>query len=304
MKQLFMPLGLLALVIEFTGCTTVTIYQSPITKFQSAVNSADSGIRTYLLSVDDIVAKRHLYAKSVSTDEWTINDFTDGGISSQAIQVRLQALDTVSSYANALNSVAQSKDVSNLQQAAQVLGTNVNNLNTTLSTMANDSHPLNIQAPVTQLVTLVGTLVIEEAQKSATEKAITDGATNIDNILAQLAIDLPKFSSLVSVSEEGILVRKLDLYNEMKKSTTPKDMDNLISKLLIDYHNIQSLQTSGVGPLLTDMESAHKSLVTFAASKKTPKDVSDLAAQIDVFSSQVELFNNAISSIQKTITPK
>ena len=299
MKKLCMFFGGVTLVMELTGCTTITVYQSPISKFQSAVNSADSGIRSYLLSVDDIVAKKNLYAKAVTNENWVINDLTDGGISSKAIQVRLQALDTIASYANALNAVAQSKDVSNLQQAAKVLGTNVNNLNNTLSSMAGDKHPLAIQAPVTQLVTLVGTLVIETAQKNAVEKAICAGATDVDAIIAKLAIDLPKFSALVSVNEEGILVRKLDLYNQMKKGTSPKDMEGLISQLVTDYHNMRALQASDVGPLLTEMENAHRSLVAFTASKKTPKDLADLSAQIDVFSSHVELFNNAVSSIQQ-----
>ena len=305
MKRLSTFGGLVALMSALTGCATVTVYQPPISKFQSAVNSADSGIRTYLLSVNDIVAERHLYAKATNpTNPWTLNDLTDGGISSQAIQARLQALDTVAAYANALNALAQSKDLSNLQQAARVLGTNANNLDYTLSKMSGDKNPINIQAPVTQIVTLVGTLLVEKAQKDAVEKGISNGATNVDTIISELTIDLPKFSALVSVNEEGILVHKLDLYNQIKTTAKPQDMDSLISQLVTDYHNIRTLQTSDVGPMLTDMGNAHKALVVFAASDKTPKDLADLSSQIDVFTSHVELFNNVISSVVQVNTSK
>jgi hypothetical protein len=304
MKRFFTRLGMAFLAMSLAGCGTVTVYQSPISKFQLAVNSADSGIRTYLLSVDDIVAKRHLYEKALTNTNWTIDDFKEGSISSAAIQVRIQALDTISSYANALNAVAESKDVSNLQQAAKVFGTNVNNLYGTLGKMAGDSTPLNIQEPVTKLVTSVGTWLVENAQRNELEKAIIDGATSVDSIIAQLAVDLPKFAAVVSVNENGILERKLDIYNKIKTSTSPKDMDALISQLITDYHNMRALQSSDVGPLLTDMESAHKSLVAFARSKKTSKDLADLSARIDLFFSHVEVFNNALSSISPLSTSK
>jgi len=51
------------------------------------------------------------------------------------------------------------------------------------------------------------------------------------------------------------------------------------------------------------MEDAHKALVVFAKSSKRPKDLSDLADQIDVFAAHVQLFNNALSSIQLAINP-
>jgi hypothetical protein len=48
------------------------------------------------------------------------------------------------------------------------------------------------------------------------------------------------------------------------------------------------------------MKNANTALVTFAKSSKTPKDLSDLASQIDVFTAHVKLVNDAIASIQST----
>jgi hypothetical protein len=283
------------------GCTTVAIYQSPVSKFQSAVNSANSGIRTYLLGVDDVVAKRHLYAKAATNGDWALSDFTSGGISSESIQLRLQALDTIAAYANALGAVAESKDVANLQQAAQALGTNVNNLNATIKTIDAGDNLADLQQPIESIVELFQ-IPIEISQKNALESAINNAASNVDLIIQRLAVDLPKFAVLVDTSENGIWDRKLTFYNEMRKSSAPKDIDGLITQVITDYDNLQTLKHAGVGSLLTDMRNAHGALVVFAKSSKTPKDLADLSGQIDVFASHVQLFNNALSSIQKVTT--
>jgi hypothetical protein len=52
--------------------------------------------------------------------------------------------------------------------------------------------------------------------------------------------------------------------------------------------------------LLSGMKNANTALVTFAKSSKTPKDLSDLASQIDLFTAHVKLVNDAIASIQST----
>jgi hypothetical protein len=55
--------------------------------------------------------------------------------------------------------------------------------------------------------------------------------------------------------------------------------------------------------MLSDMQSAYTALVTFAKSSKQPKDMADLAGQIDVFTAHVKLFDNAITSIQTAVQP-
>jgi hypothetical protein len=288
-----------------SGCTTVAIYQSPVAKFQTAVDSANSGIRTYMLDVNDVIAKGNIYDKLSMTNDvnWSTADLR-GGIPMEQIQLRLQALSTISSYANALGAMANSKDVANLGQAAKTLGDSVNSLNATVTTLEAKGQPtIDLGGPVTSLVTLFGTMEIEHAQKAALETAIIDGATNVDAIIDKLKTDLPLFSVLLDTSDNAIWQGKVKIYNELRKKTDPKDMDNLINQFISDYNNTQSLRTLQVGSLLSDMENAHTALVSFAKSSKRPQDLSSLADQIDVFTAHVELFNNAIASIQSTAKP-
>jgi hypothetical protein len=49
------------------------------------------------------------------------------------------------------------------------------------------------------------------------------------------------------------------------------------------------------------MANAHRALVVFAKSSKRPKDLSDLAGQINTFSANVQLFNAMLASVQTAI---
>ena len=102
-------IGFLAVCVAFfSGCTTVTVYQSPVSQFQTEVNSANTGISTYLLGVNDVIIKANLYDDYKSGTQWSPADF-DNTIPVAEIQLRLQALGTISAYANALGAMAESK---------------------------------------------------------------------------------------------------------------------------------------------------------------------------------------------------
>src|SRR5260370_3936566 len=167
--------------LSLCGCPTVSVYQSPVSDFQTAVNSANDSIRPYLLGVNNLIAEANLYDKVGMDKPWGTEDL-HAGIPPEEIQVRLQALSTIGSYGNGLGAVANAKDVEQLAQAAKALGNDVNGLSTTFQGLAakrsagsgqgataKQAATLDLSGPVSSLVTLVGTLVIEQKQKAAIE---------------------------------------------------------------------------------------------------------------------------------------
>src|SRR4029077_15704993 len=94
---------------------------------------------------------------------------------------------------------------------------------------------------------------------------------------------------------------KLRIYNELRKTASPGAVDSLITQCVADYDSIQQVRQAQVTSLLGNMEDAHKALVVFAKSSKTPRDLSDVAGQINTFSANVILFNNALVSVQTAI---
>jgi hypothetical protein len=308
-------LATLLCAVLLGGCTTVSIYQDPVSKFQTAVNAANNSIRPYLLGVNDLNARANLYDKVLMDKPWGTEDLTNA-IPAAEIQVRLQALSTIASYANALAAVANSKDVENLTQAASTLGDDVQGLNQTLQSLAairaggNAQNPLAKQAatldlsgPVSSLVTLVGTLVIEHKQKAAVEAAILNGDQAINQLIGLLKNDLRALTLVDGASYASIQTGMVLLYNNARTKTDPKALKDLIDQFVQDNNQIETLRALQVDSLLSDMQSAHTALVTFAKSGKKPRDLADLASQIDVFTAHVKLFDDALSSIRTAVQP-
>jgi len=298
--------------IWLCGCTTVAVYQSPVSKFQTAVNTANDSIRPYLLGVNDLIAEANLYDKVGMDKPWGTEDL-HAGIPPEEIQVRLQALSTIASYANALGAVANAKDVDELGQAAKSLGNDVNGLSTTIqgltakrsansaqSPSGKQAAALDLSGPVSAMVTLVGTLVIEQKQKAAVQKAIVDGEKPISNLIDLLKTDLRLLTLVDDASLAARQTGLVKLYNSARTKTDPKGLIALIDDFVQQNNRIQTLRALQVDSLLSDMGAAHAALVSFAKSSKAPKDFSDLAAQIDVFTAHVKLFGDAIASVQSS----
>jgi len=308
-------LGLTSAALLLSSCTTVSIYQDPVSKFQTAVNAANDSLRPYLLGVNDLNTKANLYDKVLMDKPWGTEDLTNA-IPSAEIQLRLQALSTIASYANALAAVANSKDVGNLTQAAQTLGDDINGLSTTVqglaairsggnapNPMAKRAATLDLSGPVSSLVTLAGTLAIEHQQKEAIMTTILGGDKPINQLIGLLRDDLRSLTVMDNASYASIQTGMVFLYNNARNKTDPKALKDLIDQLVKENDSIQTLRALQANSLLSDMQNAYVALVTFAKSGKQPKDLADLAGQIDVFTAHVKLFDNAITSVQTAVHP-
>jgi hypothetical protein len=87
----------------------------------------------------------------------------------------------------------------------------------------------------------------------------------------------------------------------LRKNASPNALDSLINQCVADYDGISQLRQAQVTSLLGNMANAHRALVVFAKSSKRPKDLSDLAGQINTFSANVQLFNAMLASVQTAI---
>jgi hypothetical protein len=289
-----------------SGCTTVQIYQSPVSQFRTAVNTANNSIRPYLVGVNKLNAEGNLYVKIALDKPWGSEDLKSA-IPSAEIQLRLQALSMLASYANALGTMAESKDVDELGKAADTLKDDINGLNTTFNTVtqlrsknnaAGATAPLDLGSPLASLIKLFGTLAIEHKEKKALENAIIAGEEPVNKVIELLKADLQALTLVDNAAYDAMQAGMLKVYNDVRNKTDPKGLLALVDQFLGDIDRIQTLRALQVDSLLSDMKSSHSALVTFAKSSKKPKDLADLANQIDVFTAHVKLFQDAISSVE------
>ncbi len=300
------------LTVSLGGCPSNTIYQTPVTKFQTSAVSFTNIVRPYLQNINTLIVTANLYDEIGTGGNWKINDLKNG-IPEKEIQVRLKALSAITNYANALAAVADSKDIANLKAATNTLGTNINGLSTTIQSLNSDrtSQPptseagkkaaqLDLSGPVSSIVTLVGTLVIENMQRQAIEDAITKANKPVFEMLDLLKQDLVDLAFVGDAAYSAKKTGLVFLYQKIRVKADPKDLPALIDKLVQENNSIETMRALQVDTLFNDMKAAHIALVTFAQSDKSPKSLSDLAAQIDVFTTHVQLFEQAIASIQSS----
>lgn len=307
-KILGIGLGL----VLISGCTTVSVYQDPVSKYQVAVNTANDAVRPYLVGVNELNVRANLYDKLALGRPWGNEDMTNA-IPFQEIQVRLQAMQLLSDYANALAAVAGSKNVSDLQTAAKNMGDDVNGLKTTVVDLASarqavlpagaaaQAAKLDLSQPISALTSLVGTMVIEHQERKAVETAILEGSKPINDLIHLLKVDLRSLSVVDSVAYAAIQSDSMFIYNEIRQKTDAKGAVDLMNQLIQENGRWQTLRALQIESLLSDVENAHNALVTFCKSSKTPKDLASLSSQIDVFAAQVKLFEDAINSIDNTV---
>ena len=313
LKQLASVVVLMLTGLWLGGCSTVQVYQSPVFDFQTAVTAANDSIRPYLLGVNDRAAKANLYDKVAMGKPWGTEDL-HAGIPLEEIHVRLQALSTIASYANLLGAVANTKSGEQLAQAAEALCDNVNDLNSTMQELAErrkaafsrgvsarQAATLDLSGPLSSLLTLFGTLAFEGKQKAAIEAAIINGDKPVRQLIALLKADLRSLTLVDDGSYAAMQIGMLKLYNDARNKTDPKDLIALIDEFVQKDNQIRTMRALRVDSLLSDMENAQAAVVTFAKSGKGPKDLSNLAEQIAVFTAHVKLFSDAVSSVESTV---
>jgi hypothetical protein len=286
------------------------MYEDPVSKFQIAVNSANNSIRPYLLGINALNVEANLYDKIGMAKPWGSEDL-QSGIPPVELQLRLQALSAIVSYANALAAITAGKDVQDLQNAAASLGNNVQALNKSFNTLTGvrASSPstspvgqtaakLDLSGPLTALVTSFGTVFIQAKQLHATQTAILDGEKPINDLIALLKTDLQSLTLVQNADYDAMQVGILNIYNGARTNAKGQDLLNLLNQLVQQINSIQTLRSLQVDSLLTDMQSSYAALANFAKSNKSPKDMSQLSAQMNIFTADAALFENAVASVQ------
>ncbi len=152
-------------------------------------------------------------------------------------------------------------------------------------------------------MTAFGTSFIQAKETAAVQKAILDGEKPISDLIGLLKADLRSLTLVENVSYDAMQAGMIKVYNEARSKASGQDLIALLNQLLQQVNGIETLRALQADSLLADMQSSHAALVKFAKSSKTPKDLADLAAQINIFTANAALFGNAVGSMQAATKP-
>jgi hypothetical protein len=308
-RQKYLLSVIIALLVAVTGCSTSTTYREPITQFQSAVNQTIATVQPYFIEVNRVEAEYQLYSALKNKEDWGTQHL-DRALDGQQIALRLQALQLIVDHTRVLSDIVNATAPQEMKEAAEALGASAQGLARAVDSLAKkddvsnskgaeDSAVRNFSTPLTEIVNLVGEKAIEYKQTKAIEEAVLKAEKPLGDLIELLESDLQTIVNERRQAFQGIATVRLELFNEIRKTTKPEKIDSLIQEVLDLNSRVDTIESINVTSLLQGLKSTHKALVEFVKSDRTPANLTQFVASVDAFADNVEAVSSVIQSLRE-----
>lgn len=282
-----------------SGCASARSYKAPVAKFETGVNQTAAIVEPYFTQLNRMESQYRLFEKIHDNQDWGTEDLRPR-FAPETIGVRVQALEVIEKYAALLADIAGSTAPDDYQKAASELGKQAQGVADAAGQLAGAKAP-PIGDALGKLVNFLGQIAIERERKKALETGIRAGEEPVDELIRLLRDDTVAAAALWYEDLKQRQVILLKLYNEeRKRATTPEALEKLMTQVLDSGQEAEALRALPVSDLFDSLESAHEALVRFAKTgDKSGAGVAGLAAQIEVFTAQVQMVSDLVQSFRK-----
>lgn len=298
--RLWQALLLVPLIAPWvSGCSAAKSYKAPVAKFETGVNQTAEIVEPYFTQLNRMESQYRLFEKVHDKQDWGTEDLRPR-FAPETIEVRVQALEVIKKYAALLADIAGSTAPEDYQKAAGELGKQAQGLADTAGKLAGAKAPA-IGDPLGKLVNFLGQIAIERERKKALDTGVKAGEEPVDELIRLLRDDTVAATALWYEDLKQRQVILLKLYNEERKSAaSPEALEKLMRQVLDSSQAAEALRALPVSDLFDSLENAHLALVRFAKSGgKSAASVAGLAAQIEVFTAQVQMVSDLVESFRK-----
>jgi hypothetical protein len=288
------------------GCAA-NRFQGPVGSFYNATQQTVGVLANYYTTRNSY--EIDVYLSSVAADSTLAVQTTDAKgnptplgapvFSPASIQARLDALNLVAAYAQRLNDLANTQAPANFQTAATALGTNLSTMGTTFQKLAGTSDPTanKFVGPVSSLIGTIGQMYLEQKRDAAIQKAVQDGAPQVDIILAQVRDDMDKIFALeVVTGANEKLALLIAAYNHDRSKLDFDQRTARLAQIKAAAEEASASVSSAPSSLVTDMMNAHAALVKSATA--TPKDkpltLAALNAALEGWTNQIQTLSSQV----------
>ncbi|MBD9630647.1 hypothetical protein [Pseudomonas sp. PDM19] len=315
--QFGMNVFLLSAVFLLAGCVTPASYTDPIIKYQKASTIVIESARTqYTLAnkksrdalIDQLTAKNErITFKSIEQSKL---------ISADALQVRMDALDTLAKHGELLLALASNDSADKAVTSARKLSTAVSSLKGAVneSQGVNGSRATeNLAGPFAELAGKIASMVIEQKINAELKSAINQSNKKVDALIDSIEEDM---RNLYAAQRSDLVIARqvsVDDYNCQSEGAACKD-DNgkpikvskypaserkkTASEVKAVEDKWDAFITTNPAPGFNAMRDAHSQLVTYANSSKSPQDFAQLTEAMDVFVSRAVMISESIETIR------
>jgi hypothetical protein len=316
---------MLTFTLASTGCDN-TEFKQRIGDFQQSVGLASSSIGTYFTEMNQF--ERDLYLQDVYLHpnktvrpRWTTDPKNGevkpglfGPFSEDSIKARMDAITLLGLYGQRLAELAGTDAPERFNSAAQALGTNLFNLETTFRSLADAGDPSarNFITPISAIVGSIGRMILQSKRDEKLRIAITYAAPAVRTVIDQLESDLNDVvvpDRLIGNSKA--LQQLVVFYNcavdpaSMGKGMCPVPPPNLdmeqrrafLDKISDAARRYELFKANNPAQVVTKLRDAHEALVKYAQDR-SPQNLSALIATLDSFRSSAQQVADAIIQIR------
>ena len=314
-------IGLLLLLccLVLQGCVKAN-FTEPISQFQESINKSAAAVSTYYTGLNQFERARYLDSRLFDPKLTLAGRTTDekGNVVNTplyfkifppaGIKARTDSIVLIGEYAGLLGSLAGSEAPVLTGAAISKLGANLGNLSETFAALAKKDDPTagKYAGPIGSIVGVFATRAMEMKREKLLEKAIKDGAPNVDEVLSFLEVDLNEL--ILPIQTTGLkeaLATRVVAYNTLVKKYKDdterwsfEDRKKRLADIQEAALEYQLAIASNPANLIQSMRQANAALVKYAKSPKEPQDLAGLVAAVKTFKSQVETIVTAIDGMR------
>lgn len=280
MKRYMASLVLACIVsTTLTGCSDEELRQY-VREFDSSVQSSASSIKTLYLGVNDF--RRSTYLATVRLRPGTkvqLETKIEGvsvptGLltyySSDYIQARVLAFQTLCSYTEGLALLAANDSPTRAETAIRKMGDNIGSLSDQLQALGNSGHidVKQFSTPIARLVSIAAKELLEFAKDRSLAKSLNESKSQVKALCNALRADLNETNTLVQGAEaKKVFALYRSYFNNHPELYKASYTDNAKTIFLRDLEtaakNAATISAANPGKLVERIQLAHDKILDY-----------------------------------------
>jgi hypothetical protein len=302
------------LVLLASGCGPED-YQKPIQQFQDASAVVIAATQDFLNN-ENLIEQNKAIDQAIFEEKGLDLRRIDQiqNITPDEIKLRTGALDALTSYLSLLGQLAQGKATSDLdakaktlQSATQTLLTDLGKVPAVKGTILDNAKFSGVASAAVQAFGAVARLVEERKARREIESSLVSTDKAISDLIQTISDDC---TVAYARQKNALGEHQVELINDYKDEIAKKDKNGTPDRIELlqlagQIKDLRSKETTlpAANPAATilKMNNAHRALVNYVKSPKTPKSFQELVSAVEDFARSAQPLGEAAHSLWRAV---
>lgn len=291
------------LLFGLSGCAITSTYKTAISKFQAASSVVITSSRSYLSEVNKVARDAYIEDCINNRESIRLNKLYDAQpLSSEALSLRLKALDELTNYGKLLYDLASSDTPEKLQAGFEDLGVSLKNISDDVKKNSNESDKEFGKSigPVSEIFGVIAKDIMEHKIQEGLDKAVKAGEGPINKLILTMRDDVVAAYTQKQdfYSQQRVLL--VDKYNnDLKKDESESSLRAKAENLKANLDLYEVIISANPKEGFNAMIKAHVAVVEYAKSPKGPKDLAAFTEAMDDFVSSAKIIAGAVAELKQ-----